>query len=141
MWIRAVSSVLPKDVNDRVEELIGGEPSIDAIEWVNLETGALLVLCVTGNWRDGADAELHAVSISPSGSVADASIGLLGSVIRLDPNLDALRRLSEPRQRAALHIESILGVEYHTVPDAPETIVTNVRPMDELRQKRPPRLD
>jgi len=141
MWIRAISSVLPKDVNDRVEEVIGGKSSIDTVEWVNLETGALLVLCANGTWRDGADAEFHVVSISPSGSVADVTIGLLGLAIRMDTDLGALDRYREPRDRAALHIESILGVEHHTVPDAPTAKATNVTPMDELRQKRPPQLD
>lgn len=110
MWINAPKT-LPASIDKAITDLIGPrEDRVDEV-WLNIQTGARVVLAANGGWRTASDSAFHALAVSPTGDVTDVSYGLLGGEVPFDASAGGgIPTYDERRRGAVRHLESLLHV-------------------------------
>ncbi len=114
MWIE-ISSRLPSDIDEAITRSIGRREDRGDSVWLNVSTGARVVLAANGGWRTATDSAYHALYVSPTGEVIDATYGLLGGKVRFDTSQKGGDTFTERRKSCVEHIEKVLGVSNHRV--------------------------
>lgn len=109
MWIYATRN-FPNELDEKITALIGSRVDREDASWINLDTGARVVLAANGGWRDPEGSAYHAVHVSPDGSVTDVSYGLLGGLVSFDTSATGSDTFTHRRQAAFEYIESVLNV-------------------------------
>ena len=79
MWIDTDSSRLPEGVEDELKELDVKRVDRSDHVWLNLETGAAVMLICDGGWRDAPESAFKVFHRNPNnGALHDVTQGMLG---------------------------------------------------------------
>lgn len=109
MWVHAPRQ-LPDDLDEKVTSLIGRREDREDASWLNVETGARVILAANGGWREAERSAFYAMHISPTGVVTDVSHGLLGGAVAFDASATGADTYSAQRRAAVEHLENLLQV-------------------------------
>ncbi|WP_146752048.1 hypothetical protein [Microbacterium sp. SMR1] len=114
MWVQTTEG-LPHEIDDKITNAIGHRADRQDKVWINIETGARVVLAANGGWRTAADSAFHALLVSPSGEVTNVSYGMLGGSVPFDATAEAAATYTKRQEAAVAHITSLLGAEVRRV--------------------------
>ncbi|MDF2992733.1 MAG: hypothetical protein K0S37_3247 [Microbacterium sp.] len=109
MWVRAQRE-LPDDVRHRITSFVGARMEEHDAVWIELSTGARVVLTTTAGHGRRQTTTIHAMHISPVGVVTDVSLGLFGEPVPLDMEHHGEPASLTPRAMATSHLEQLLAV-------------------------------
>ncbi|WP_454262400.1 hypothetical protein [Pseudoxanthomonas mexicana] len=112
MWIE-ISPQLPSDIDQAITVAIGKREDREDSAWLDVSTGARLVLAANGGWRTAKDSAYHALYVSAAGEVIDVTYGLLGGKVPFDASQTGSDTYSPRRAACVKHIETVLGVSSH----------------------------
>lgn len=113
MWLE-ISRTLPADIDQAITDAIGQRQDREDAVWLDLSTGARVVLAANGGWRDAINSAFHAFYVSPTHEVIEISSGLLGGSIPFDAAAELGAANYKDRLQACVdHIAAVLGVEEH----------------------------
>ena len=111
MWIPPYDQ-LPKDIDDQVAKLIGSREGRATQSWLNLDTGAQIILATDGGKHNSDKSAFHALYCSPRRDVTDVSFGLLGGPVASETAEEGSGKYAQGQQAVAQYIDKVLGAQY-----------------------------
>lgn len=109
MWIIGPSN-FSSDLETKIFNLIGNREDRQDRSWINLETGARVILASNGGWRTAESSAYHALYISPAGELMDVSYGLLRGPVDFDATQKGSDTYNEALCAATKYLEDLLHV-------------------------------
>lgn len=112
MWIDTGLDKLPAGFEKALEELgLPREDRTDAV-WMDLSSGAQLILACIGGWRASARSYYLLFYVSPSGVLADITFAVLGtSTVNFDRDAEGANSYRDIRKLAVAAVSARVGAK------------------------------
>ncbi|MEV8249445.1 hypothetical protein AB0O87_00800 [Microbacterium sp. NPDC076768] len=114
MWIET-SRQLPSNIDQKITAVIGRREDREDTVWLDLSSGGRIVLAANGGWRTANKSAFHALYVSPTGEISNATHGLLGRSVPFDTSETGAGTYSARMRACVAHIEKVLGATVHRV--------------------------
>lgn len=111
MWIETGTKTLPAKVAKHLDATLTREDNTDHV-WVNLDTGALLVLACNGGWRSAESAFYKLFLYAPGAEPYDVTFAVLGArAVPFDVTKKASETWSDVYDRATSVVGERIGAK------------------------------